>query len=84
MFVLSKDFVKLLSADWLASYCVDSVHFVFVTASLKAATVAADEKDDAVDFVFVTELHVCADCRMNVSVTKCPGLANVVKKTISE
>lgn len=81
---LSKDFVELLSADWFASDGVNCVHFVFVPTSLKTASVAADEKDDAVDFVFVTELHVCADCRMNVSVTKCPGLANVVKKTISE
>lgn len=62
MFVLSKDFVKLLSADWLASYCVDSVHFVFVTAALKAATVAADAEDNAVDFMTVMPLDVLPDC----------------------
>lgn len=72
--VLSKDFVELLSADWLASGSVNSVHFVFVATCLKAATVAADAEDNAVDFMAEMKLHVLPNGGMDVSVTECPGL----------
>jgi len=84
MFVLSKDFIKLLGADWLASGSVDSVHFVFVAAGLKTATVTADAKDYAVNLVLVMELHVLSNCRMDISVSKSSGLKNVADEAAGE
>ena len=81
---LSKDFVELLSADWLTSGSVNGVHFVFVPTSLQRSTVSTNAENNAVNLMAIMELHVLPNGGMDVSVTKCPGLANVVKKTISE